>query len=173
MVDLKGQFGMMEHLLMAVILLMVIVAAMFFFFGFQSTKSKGAAFKDDISKILLTTNLLSKSPFLVKEDGIFDDSKLVGFTGAYARQGCEEVSNITGPACITVERVLAAGDKNECDPVNFQERGKNACNVWTICNEVCLQLQNKQSRGLSIPVNIFRKLENRVDLGVLTVKVPS
>ena len=157
---------------MAVILLMVIVAALFFFFGFQSTKTKGAAFKEDINRILLTTNLLSKSSTLTKEDLVFDDSKLVSFSGAYDKEGCEEIKKITGPACITLEKVLVGEDKSDCDPVNFAETGKNACNSWTICRETCLQIQNQQSKGLSIPVNIFRKIENKIDLGVLTVRVP-
>ena len=171
--NFKGQFGMMEHLLMSVIILMVVVAALFFFFGFQTTKTRGEAFKEDINKILLTANLLSKSAVLTKEDLVFDDSKLVSFTGGNEKEGCEEIKKITGPACVTIEKVLVSGEKNDCEPVNFAETGKNECNSWTLCNEICFQLQTKQSKGLSIPVNVFRKLGNRVDLGVLTVKIPS
>ena len=168
---LKGQFGMMEHLLMAVILLMVVVAAMFFFFGFQSTKSKSLAFREDIDRIILAEGILLKSDALTREDGVFDDSKLVGFVKT---DGCSAIKNITGEACIKVNEVLIGGeDENQCGPENFEQTGKSACNIWTICADICEKLKTKNSKGLSIPMNIFRKLENKVDLGILTVGVPT
>lgn len=168
---LKGQFGIMEHLLMAVLILMVVVAALFFFIGFESTKSKGASFKEDIHKILLASSLVAKASFLTKEEFIFDDSKLVTFTGPYDKEGCEQIKKLVGDACVTIDKIILGEEKNDCDPLNFgQEKG---CNSWTFCREICFSIQSKKNRGLSIPVNIFRSIENRVDLGLMTVRVPT
>ncbi len=169
---LKGQFGMMEHLLMSVIILMIIVASMFFFFGFQSTRKQADAFKGDIHNILLAANVLGKSPLLTKESLMFDDSKLAGFTGAYEKEGCDQVKKLVGDACVTIDKALVLGGKNDCDPLNFGQAGKDECNSWTLCKETCFKIQNGKNKGLSIPVNIYRKIPDRVDLGVLTVRIP-
>ena len=172
--NMKGQFGVMEHLLMAVLLLMVIVAGLFFFFSFQATKSRGLALQDDIHKILLTSNILARSASLTKEELIFDDSKLVGFSGAYEKEGCEQAKKLAGNACVTIEKVLIAEDKKDCDPTAFTDAGKDECNSWTLCKEICVGIEKTgKSKGLSIPVNIYRALEKRVDLGVMTVRIPS
>lgn len=168
----KGQFGMMEHLLLSVIILMIIVASMFFFFSFESTKKQGEAFKDDIHKIILDSILLSKSPMLTKNSLMFDDSKLAGFTGAYQKDGCEQVKKLIGEACVTIDKILIAEDKNDCDPANFAQTGRDECNSWTLCRETCLRLQTTKNKALSIPVNIYRKISDRMDLGVLTVRIP-
>ncbi len=169
---LKAQFGIMEHLLMAVLILMIVVAALFFLIGFQSARSKGTELREDVNRIITASNIIAKSSILTKGDFVFDDSKLAGFSGAYQKEGCEQVKRLIGEACITIDKTLLTGEKNECDPVNFAERGTE-CNSWTICGEVCLQLESKSSRGISLPINIFRKLENRMDLGLMVVRMPS
>ena len=174
-IKFKGQFGMMEHLLMAVVLLMVIVAALFFFFGFQSTRSKGVDLRESMGKALLTTNLLSKADMLTREDGVFDDSKLAVFLD---KDGCEEIKRIAGRACLKIETVRPEiGDEEilECEynNLNYDVSEEEQCYKWTICGDVCTELKGKKSRGFSIPVNIFRKIENKVELGVLTVMVPA
>ncbi|HLD41429.1 MAG TPA: hypothetical protein VJB06_00185 [archaeon] len=170
--NFKGQFGLMEHLLMAVILLMVIVGALFFFLGFQSTKGQAEGFKDDIHKIILSSNILAQSEMLTKEDQMFDDSKLVGFTGGYEKDGCEEIKKLVGEACITIDKVLISEERDDCDPVNFDQRGRDSCNSWTLCKETCFKLQSGKSKGLALPVNVYRSLDKKVELAVMTVKVP-
>lgn len=171
---LSGQFGVMEHLLMAVLIMMVVVAGLFFFFSFQQARSKGLAFQDDIHKILLSSGALERLNSLTKEDLVFDDSKLAAFTGAYEKEGCGEIKKLAGVSCVTIEKVLIAEDKKDCDPVTFADRGRDECNSWTLCQQVCAEIQKTgKSKGLSIPVNVYRSLEKRVDLAVMTVRIPT
>ncbi len=170
--NLKAQFGIMEHLLMAVILLMVIVGALFFFLGFQSTRSQAESFKDDIHKIILSSNILAKSEILAKDSLMFDDSKLSGFTGNYEKEGCQEIKKLVGEVCVKIDKVLISEEKNDCDPVNFAETGRDACNSWTLCKESCFKLEAGKNKGLAMPVNVYRTLNKKVELAVMTVKIP-
>ncbi len=170
---LKGQFGVMEHLLMAVLLVMIVVAGLIMFTTFQGAKARGTALREDVHNTVVAAGLIGKTGFLVKEDFVFDDSKLTAFTGPYDKEGCEQIKRLVGEACITVDKIIVGEERNDCDPVNFDNKEEDKCNSWTLCKQTCLQIQSKKHRGLSVPANIFRQLENRMDLGLLTVKVPT
>ena len=68
--------------------------------------------------------------------------------------------------CVEIEALLPSViEENECNPASYPE-----CNKWTICKEICAA---KGFRIYTIPVNIHRVIKNRVDLGVITLKVPN
>ncbi len=164
MKKLKGQFGIMEYMLLSVFLIAILVVGIFLLSGFQQVKTKGETTKELTSKQLLSMNILTHSSLFTKGDKL-DDSKLQTFTDA---ESCDDIEKIVGQqTCIQIEALLpSAREDKECDLGSYPE-----CNKWTLCKDVCVS--KGSFRILTLPVNIYRKIQNRVDLGVLTFKVPS
>ncbi len=161
---LKGQFGIMEYILLSVFLIVILIFGIFMLSGFEQLKTRGSDSKDAASGNLLSMNIITHSDLFTKKDGQLDDSKLQGFV----ENSCEDFEKTVGQqACVEIEALLpSAREDNECNAGNYPE-----CNKWVICDEVCTSKGG--FRIFTLPVNIYRKIQDRVDLGILTFKVPS
>ncbi|HLD56874.1 MAG TPA: hypothetical protein VJA47_01115 [archaeon] len=162
---LKGQFGIMEYILLSVFLIAILVIGMLMLSGFENLKAKGQTTKEIASRQLLSLGIFSHSNLFTKAENQLDDSKL---QASIEEDGCDALEKLIGQqACLEVEALLpSVREENECNPATYPE-----CNKWTVCKEVCTTKTG--FRIYTMPVNIFRKIQNRIDLGVITLKVPS
>ena len=160
----KGQFGMFEYLLLTVILLAVIIMIAFFLFGFQFGKQKAAQSGEVFDTVSSKLSYVASSDVFVNDYLLFDDSKLTVLLGS---ESCKDAKSLVGQdVCINVDKSLFIGeDKIECTPANYPN-----CNSWTICRETCDKI--KQSKvALTVPINIYKKLERKTELGKVTVAI--
>ena len=160
---LKGQFGIMEYILLSVFLIAILVIGIFMLSGFENLKGRGETTKELVNKQLISLSILSHSDIFAEANRL-DDSKL---QASIDEEGCRGLEKLIGQqACLEVEALLpSAKEDNECNPASYPD-----CNKWTICKEICAA---KGFKIYTMPVNIHRKIQNRVDLGVITLKVPS
>ncbi len=165
----KGQAEMMEYLLMTVFTIVILLAMMFFLFGFEIGRSTGSEAKDAANKLMVAVNVLAQSDILAKDGFILDDSKLVNFLD---QSGCEDITKIIGQeACVIVNIVkISSSQDQECLLGNY---GKS-CNKWTMCRDVCnrLNFTGEPQRGIEVPLNVYRKLEDKVDLAKMKIQSP-
>ncbi len=161
---LKAQFGIMEYILLSVFLIAILLIGIFLLSGFEQVKSRGETTKEFTTKQLLSMNIITHSSLFAKEEYL-DDTKLETLAET---ESCSDLQKLTGQqACIEVEALLpSAREERECGLGTYPN-----CNKWILCKDVCASKGG--FRILTLPVNIHRKIQDRVDLGVLTYKVPS
>lgn len=164
---IKGQAGMIEYLLMTVFTMVIILVMVFFLFGFEAGRTADSESMDSKNRVLLAVNTLTQSDIINKEDLMFDDSKLAGFLD---QAGCEELTKtMSQEACINIELIKIASE----EPKDCAGNYGGECNRWTLCKDVCAKLKSGgRQRGLSLPVNVYRKLDNKVELAVVKVQAP-
>lgn len=164
----KGQMGMMEYILLTFLIMVVIVVLMFFFTGWQVTQLQMEKTRTRIDAALTAGKKTLYTPFMAREDSMFDDVKLTALLGA----GCADLEGIFGPNWFAE---VCTGDCFDCTgtciPCN-ENSYDPACNYWSYCK--------KEGRfdGFVFPVNIHRKLAlieagvlGRTDLGTLKVGI--
>ena len=164
---MKAQGGMLEDILMAVFILLIIVIAVFFVFGFSFGNSKTQDSAEKLKNTILTADFLMQSPLLIKDDGIFEDTKISSFI---SDKGCEDIKKILNKEkiCVQIEKILVTGEKGlQCVDGSFDKK----CTKWEICETDCLELE-KDSRKIESPINIHRTIQNKNELGLMTVKLP-
>jgi len=179
---MKSQADVMEYLVLVIMIMLIAFFVLLLVFGFQlfTAGSEQAVAKERRSLFLLqsiiSSNMLNNPQY--QTGSVFDDSKLTVIR-------CEDIEKLFGEDAWINITVLK--DESVCDNVAPEWRKRNCikalkeeantlcttnnypkCNVWTFCGE------NKKERMIyrSIPVNIHRKINGTIELGVLTVGVP-
>lgn len=152
-----GQMGLMEYLLMAVFMLMLIIFIIFFFFGWEFGVMRSEKTAETYDRALYSLKVFTNSKFFTKKNLMLDDSKLT-------MMECGDIEKIIGEkACVEAGTVLLIGqEKVECTLANYPD-----CNSWVICRDFC----SRDLLGYDIPVNIYRSMDSKVELGILTIKV--
>ena len=178
---MKSQADVMEYLVLVIMIMLIAFFVLLLVFGFQlfTAGSEQAVAKERRSLFLLqsiiSSNMLNNPQY--QTGSVFDDSKLTVIK-------CEDIEKLFGEDAwinITVlkdESVcdnFAQGRKRNCIKVLKEEANIPCatsnypkCNIWTLCEK------NTKERMIyrSIPVNIHRKINGMIELGVLTVGVP-
>jgi hypothetical protein len=157
----KGQSGIMEYLLLSFFVVFAILIVIFFLTWWQVSQL-------DLEKQTIKSNravsLLEKSAssqLMVARDSVFDDSKLMALQSLGAR-GCSLLHGQLGQEWFIAVQVLnpRPGCESGCDASSYP-----CCARWEICGT------GKPNITRVLPVNVFRKAEERTDLGLLTVGV--
>ena len=142
---------------------MVIIAIIFFLSWWQF--SQFAMEQQDIKnqRIDVLMQRLIGSPLLVKENSVFDDSKLMAIDSFHS-DACTDMKDIFGEDWFIEIEVLTPnpGCEGDCDSLNYP-----CCGHWEICG------QGERNVSRVLPVNVYRRVDGRTDLGLLRVGVYS
>jgi hypothetical protein len=170
----KAQANIMEYVLMTFFIFVVVIALMFFLSMWQASESQLDTTKERLDNIGDIADFVLKSPYFIKGssmvvDPMFDDSKLTAFKTAFGvdpgEEGCQRLENMFGPNWyfeVIVFEYNSDGSESEeveCDSVRYPD-----CNKWTICKD-----NSRESMKYVLPVNIYRKMEQRTDIGLLRI----
>jgi hypothetical protein len=187
----KGQAPMMEYIVFLFMTVLIVIALLFLIFGFQfMTAGSGAAVETEKRSMFLMQSMLSSDVTGVphyQSISVLDDSKLTALADI-AEMDCGEFESLFGAGIwvnvtLYMEKPdcegLGGSDWYECDQKvdDIEEMQATLCDgdaypdcgMWTFCKG------NREGRMVyrTIPVNIYRKMENRLALGVLTVGIPA
>jgi hypothetical protein len=183
----KGQAPVMEYIAFLFMAVLVIITLLFLVFGFQfMTMGSDAASGTEKRSLFLLQSMISSDVTRAtsyQSMSVLEDAKLT----ALARVDCTEFQSVFGDGiwinitiymekpdceglgsdyydCMTLRDEISVMQATPCDDTNYPN-----CGTWTFCDE------NKAGRMVyrSVPVNIYRKMEKRLSLGVLTVGVPA
>jgi hypothetical protein len=151
----------MEYLLMTLFLLFVIIILIFFLIWWQSTQWSSDKQSLRIARVDTLMNRFINSPIFVKENSVFDDTRLMA-AQSLGPGFCEDLERLFGEDWFIEVIALSTrpGCAGPCDASSYP-----CCGSW----EICGQSGNNITRV--IPVNVYRKAEDRNDLAILRVGV--
>ncbi len=152
-----GQARMMEYMVLVIFIIMLLLAFMIMLTVHQVGSIKKAGRENTYAQSLMITRFMLNTPYLNNprnaEGSMFDDSKL---TAAL----CEELEKIIGGGWFAWVRIPSP-DEKICDKTTYPD-----CNKWIICEK---KTQKAETCVHEVPVNIYRKLSNEIEIGTLTV----
>lgn len=156
----KVQASLIEHMLVILFVVIIITGFIIFLTGmqFSQVKVEGAKAKSD--RALLLSKMFLNSQYFVKEAGIFDDGKLAA---AIIEIDCKEWERIFGTNWFFEVKVL-----DRSDVVKPCRSLDSDCNYWMINS--CAQM-GKKNISYIIPVNVYRVMERKNDIGILKTGV--
>ncbi len=155
----------MEYLLLSFFVLVVIIAMIFFlsWWQFSQLGMEQKSIKNQRGTVLMDRFI--NSPIFTRENSVFDDSKLRAVQ-SFGQDACTDLWDIFGSEWFMEVEVLnpRPGCEGPCDSASYP-----CCASWDI---VC---GNSGDRNVSmvLPVNVYRKAEDRTDLGLLRTGVYS
>ncbi len=151
-----GQANIMEYVLLIFFIFMILIIIMLFISGWQISSSESNKYELVLKRAMFLTKSFSISPYInregFKEGSMFEDSKLMVLK-------CEDLEKIFGKGWFATVSVLGSTMKCEKDS-DYPE-----CGVWEYCKT------GKNSISYEVPVNIYRKISDRTDIGVLEVGI--
>ena len=163
---IKGQSSIMEYLLLSFFILMVIIALIFFLTFWQSSTWSLEKQNLKIQRLDTLLNRFINSPLFVRENSVFDDSKLMAIKSLESQGACEDLEGLFGSDWFLEIEVLTP--RQGCaGPCESAVTDYPCCGSWVI---ICGQ-GSKLNTTRALPVNVYRKAEDRNDLAVLTVGV--
>ncbi|MFH0956261.1 MAG: hypothetical protein V1813_00200 [Candidatus Aenigmatarchaeota archaeon] len=186
--SVKGQAPVMEYIVFLFMAVLIIIALLFMVFGFQlMTTGSGAAVEAEKHSLFVMQSMLGNDitrATRYQSISVLDDAKLTALTG----MDCEQFESAFGAGvwvnvtlymekpdcgglggsvfytCREQRDLIAEMQATPCDGESYPN-----CGGWELCGD------NKEGRMTyrSVPVNIYRKMNNTLALGVLTVGVPA
>ncbi len=155
---MKAQTSMIEHLFVIFFIIVALVAIMFFLTNFQFSQMEMERRKVEGDRSLSMMKRFLNSQFIAKKENMLEDAKLfamLGFT-------CGELEKMFGSNWFVSVQLLDESDVIvPCPAADWQ------CNQWSFSS--CSQPAKNVSYIL--PVNIYRKMFERSDIGVIKVGV--
>lgn len=160
---LKGQSEMMEYILMVVFLVAAIIAIILFLSWWNIQQLQMEGFKSRQDRVVSIAEYMMNDYMLANGDSVFDDAKLTSVNAAGIK--CEDLQKIYGTGWYVKIKSLDMEGEKKCD-----WSGYPGCNVWTFCN---YQERPESRSAYNFPVNVYRKVSDKVALAVLHVEVYS
>jgi len=177
---MKSQAAITEYLVLVIMIVLIAFIAVVLLFGFELLNTGTEQAKSRERRALFTLESFAASTALngpqYQKGSFFEDARLTAAT-------CGDLENLFGSGWWAEVRVLK--DKAYCDSLPVWRRSKCQQDMRREENIVCTK-QNYPSCGIwrfcareekmiytSVPVNVYRKINNTVDLGILTVGIPS
>lgn len=154
---LKAQYEIMEYIFMTVFLIVVIIGLMLFLFWWNFSQFKIEEIKNKDNRIISIARYIMVDPVFVNEDSIFDDAKLTAINMTIK---CKELEDILGDGWYLKIKSLDLEGEKYCNWLRYPD-----CNFWVICKE------NKDHISQKFPVNIYRKISDKISIGILEVGV--
>ena len=157
----KAQSSIMEYLLLSLFILLVIIALIFFLTWWQSSQFGLEQQQQKNERINVLMERFINSPLFVRENSVFDDSRLMAVQ-SFRQEACTGLQGLFGSEWFIEIEVLnpRPGCAGPCDASSYP-----CCGSWVICP------QNIRNVSRVLPVNVYRRAEDRTDLGLLRVGV--
>jgi hypothetical protein len=153
----------MEYLLLSLFVLLVIISLIFFLSWWQLSQFGLEEQRIKNDRVVALLNRFTNSPLFVKENSVFDDSRLLAIQ-LLGDDACRELEDLLGSGWFMEIEVLSRpGCAGQCSQSNY-----DCCNYWSLCSQ-----GSRMNVSMSIPVNVYRKAEDRTDLAALRVGVYS
>ncbi len=154
-----GQANIMEYILLTFFIVLIIAVLMLFVSGWLVSTSLSKQSDYDYRRALFLTKLIANSPELNRkgysEGSMLEDSKLTVTT-------CEQLRKTFWP---DIFMKVSIPGKNNCTMYDYINNYDN-CGLWEFCT---MNGVDKEKISFEIPVNIYRRMSDKVEIGVLTV----
>lgn len=147
----------MEYLLLSFFILMVILVMILFLTGWFFSQQGLEQQNIEKERALTMLERLTNSPLFVKENSVFDDSKLIAIQSLGETSACRDFQDLFGSGWFMELEVLSRPG-GDCDWSSYLN-----CGHWKL---VCGRA-GARNISYDLPVNIYRKVEDRTDLGSL------
>ena len=158
----KGQSEIMEHMLMVVFIVAAILALILFLTWWNVQQLKMEATRNTQDRILELAQHITGDYLFANENYMLDDAKL---TSINAILGCEKLEELFGTNWYARVRTLDMEDEVTCNWNNYPD-----CSSWTICSYK-ERREGVKFPNQKFPVNVYRKVSDKVALAVLEVGV--
>ena len=158
----KGQSEIMEYMLMVVFIVAAIIGIILFLTWWSGQQMEVESFKNKQDRVTSIAKSMMVESMLVDSQSIFDDAKL---TSVNAVSGCDNLQDMYGKSWYAVIRSLDMPGEINCSWGGYPD-----CNTWRVCN---YPSQKKSLLVQKFPVNVYRKLSDRVSFAILEVGVYS
>jgi hypothetical protein len=184
---MKSQSELMEYIIMTVIVIVIIILVVIFIFGFQYLSASGDRTRLQEQRLDYLLDAFVESQ-LLNEPGypqglMFDDSKLTALAGMQSPESCPilrgqlgsgwyaeikvvldpaQCSGLSGGWLINCMRQQSDNENRLCTGSNYPE-----CGRW----EFCSGNREERMRYTTMPVNVYRKINNTVSWAVLKIGV--
>ena len=177
---MKAQVSLTEYMVLILMIALIAFLALFLMFGFQMMEAGSERTKLRERKLLSLVETFVSSTVLndlrFQKGSVFEDSKLTAAS-------CADLEDLFGGDLWAEVRVLK--DRSVCDDLRSWQKSvclrdsvkvENTlctkqnypeCSIWRFCEKADKMMY------MSIPVNVYRKMNETTELGVLTVGVPS
>ena len=184
---MKSQSELMEYVIMTVIVIVIIFLVVIFIFGFQYISASGDSMRLQEQRLDYLLDSFIESPLLNKpgypQGLMLDDSKLTALAGLQNPDSCTllegqfgsgwyaeikvvldpaQCAGLTGGWLINCMRQQSANENRLCADASYPE-----CGRWEFCS------QNREERMtyITMPVNVYRKINNTVSWAVLKIGI--
>jgi hypothetical protein len=156
---------MMEYLLLSLFILIVIMTLIFFLTWWQSSTWNLEKQNLKTQRIETLLKAFIASPLFVRENSVFDDSRLMAIKSLEGQGICEDLGAFFGSGWfLEIESLTPrAGCSGPCES---SVTDYPCCSSWVICGQ-----GSKINTTRVLPVNVYRRVDGRNDLGVLKVGV--
>ena len=148
----KGQGQMLEYVLMMVFIVAVILGLIFFLTWWQISQLGVEQTKNQQDRALSLLKQFTDSPYMTKENSVFDDAKLTVLSSMIP-DACERLQGVYGTDWHAEIRLFDDNPLTKCTQTSYPD-GIRECNYWTICPD----LPAKAKITRVIPVNIYRNI---------------
>ena len=150
-----AQSDMMSYILLTFFVFIILIITIILIGSWFSIQAGEMHSTSQTQRMLALTKALSISPLLniddFKEGYMFSDSKLTAMS-------CEDMRKIFGKGWFM--EIYIPGSSVECTEANYPE-----CGIWRICGA------KTNAVGYEIPVNIYRVVSNKIEIGVMKVGI--
>ena len=158
----KAQASIMEYILLTLFILMIIFALLFFLSWWQGTQLGMEEHNVKAERTLFLARYVSSSPYFIKENSVFDDSKLTAMQ-SMGPQICTELEKVFGFDWFIKIRSFDGDEEVLCTWNSYREGG---CNSWKFCTK-----EDQRNISRALPVNIYSKLTGMTGIGIMEVGV--
>ena len=147
----------MEYILLVIFIVASIIGILIFLSWWGGKQLEVEGFKNQEDRLLgIAQHIMSDYSF-ANGDSMLDDSKLTSINAVHA---CQDLEDILGNGWYAKIRALDMEGSIACEWIAYPE-----CNYWTICD------YKEEHIAQKFPVNVYRKVSDKVALGILEVGV--
>jgi hypothetical protein len=154
--------GMLEYIMLTIIIMAIIIVLIFFLTTWQVTQLSQEKSKTITTQALSLTKLVSNSPYFVKSDSMFDDTKLTAL--AIIDDYCKELEPILGRGWFIEINITGSSGELSDKECNLL-RNYPDCGHWIFdCPGV-----GDNFDAFVLPVNIYRNTGRVMESGILPI----
>jgi|GEM_PF-771928 len=152
----KGQAQMLEYLLMMVFIVAVVLGLILFLTWWQISQLSVEKTKNQQDRALSLIKEFLDSPYMTKENSMFDDGKLTALAmmDNEIDRSCQRLRAVYGDDWYAEIRLNDGKPLTKCTQMKYPD-GENDCNHWTLCEE---REDVKARVAHTIPVNVYRNI---------------
>ncbi len=139
----KGQIQLMEQIITLFFIIIIIVFIIFFLTVWQVSRANVEKNRVEQRRAMNILKRMIVSEYLVKENSMFDDSKLTSMLDR-----CEDLEKLFGENWFAEIKIINGKNDIPCSPGVYDTN----CNLWTYCKK------KGNFTSYILPVNVYRKV---------------